>query len=149
MKVTAQSRYALRILLDLALYGEQGPRTMHEIAASQSISEKFISRIVVSLRRAGLLESVRGGRGGLRLARLPESITMLDVVEAMDGPVSLLACLTKPHACPKQGRCAAEDAWRLVNDGLVATLRGIQLSDIVERHRRRSLGDPDGPEYSI
>jgi len=149
MKVTAQSRYALRILLDIALYGEKGPRPIREIAGSQAISEKFVSRIVVPLRRAGLLESVRGGRGGLRLARLPDQITMLDVVEAMDGPVSLLSCLTKPHACPQQGRCAAEDAWGRVNAGLVATMSSIRLSDIIARHRRRVLGDPNGPEYSI
>ena len=149
MKVTAQSRYALRILLDVALYGGAEPRSIREIAASQAISEKFISRIVVPLRRAGLLESIRGGRGGLRLARMPDRITMLDVVQAIDGPVSLLACLTKPHVCPKQGRCAAADAWSRVNEGFVETLRSIRLSDVVERHRRRTLGDPDGPEYSI
>lgn len=149
MKVTAKSRYALRILLDVALFGDERPRTIHEVADSQSISEKFISRIVVPLRHAGLLSSVRGGHGGLQLARLPEQITVLDVVEAMDGPVSLLACLTRPRACPKQGKCAAEDVWRRVNDGVVESMRAVRLSDVIARHRRRMLGDPDGPEYSI
>ena len=63
MKITAKARYALRILLDVAVYGEQKPRTIRQIAQSQGISEKFISRIVVPLRRAGFLSSVRGVQG--------------------------------------------------------------------------------------
>ncbi len=71
MKITAKSRYALRVLLDLAVSGAKGPRTIKEIASSQGISEKFISRIAVPLRRAGLVTTERGVKGGLRLARFP------------------------------------------------------------------------------
>ena len=140
MKITAKARYALRILLDLAVYGEEKPRTIREIAQSQDISEKFISRIVVTLRRGGLIGSVRGVQGGLRLARFPESVTLLEIVECMDGPVSLLECLSRPGRCPRQGRCVAEDVWRRVNDDMVASLRGIRLSEIVERYRERRAG---------
>ena len=90
MKITAQSRYALRILLDIAAHGGAGPRSIKEIAASQGISEKFISRIAVPLRRAGLVATERGARGGLRLAKRPENVTLLAIVEAMDGPLALV-----------------------------------------------------------
>ncbi len=149
MKITAKARYALRILLDVAVYGGRKPRTIREIARSQGISEKFISRIVVPLRRAGFLRSERGVRGGLRMARFPEQITVLDVVSAMDGPVSLLECLTHPGCCARQGHCAAAEVWGQVNDRISDALRSVRLSDVVSRHRRASLGDPDGPEYSI
>ena len=76
MKITAKSRYALRVLLDLAVSGTDSPRTIKEIAASQRISEKFISRIAVPLRRAGLVATERGVKGGLRLARFPAKITL-------------------------------------------------------------------------
>ena len=95
MKITAQSRYALRILLDVAVHGGNGVRSIKEIAASQDISEKFISRIVVPLRRAGLLATERGAKGGVKLARVAEKITLLDIVEATDGPLALVACLSK------------------------------------------------------
>ena len=149
MKITAKARYALRILLDVAVYGEQKPRTIRQIAQSQGISEKFISRIVVPLRRAGFLSSVRGVQGGLRMARFPDRITVLDVVTAMDGPVSILECLTHPNRCPRQGRCAAAEVWGQVNDGISAALRSVRLSDVVNRYRQTALSDPDGPEYSI
>ena len=77
MKITAQVRYALRILVDLAVRGGGAPRPIKEIAASQGISEKFISRIAVPLRRAGFVDSERGAKGGLTLARLPEKITLV------------------------------------------------------------------------
>ncbi len=149
MKITAKSRYALRILLDLAVSGAKGPRTIKEIAAAQGISEKFISRIAVPLRRAGLVSTERGVRGGLRLARFPAKITLLDVVQATDGPLSLVHCLSRPGVCKRQGRCAAEKAWGGINDALAAALRRAKLSDVVAEHRRLSTPAPTEPDYCI
>ncbi len=149
MKITAKSRYALRILLDLAASGKDGPRTIKEIAASQGISEKFISRIAVPLRRAGLVETERGVKGGLRLARFPKKITLLDVVTATDGPLALVHCLARPGVCKRQGRCAAEKAWAGVNDALSAALRRTTLADVVADHRRLSPPPPSEPDYCI
>ena len=149
MKITAKSRYALRILLDLAASGKDGPRTIKEIAASQGISEKFISRIAVPLRRAGLVSTERGVRGGLRLARFPAKITLLDVVEATDGPLSLVHCLARPGVCKRQGRCAAEKAWAGVNDALSAALRRTTLADVVADQARFAPPAPSEPDYCI
>lgn len=147
MKITAKTRYALRILSDIAANSGDAPRTIREIAASQGISEKFISRIVVPLRRSGLLASERGVNGGLRLARFPERISLLDIVTAMDGPLSLVHCLSRPHSCPRQGKCAAETAWRQVNDSLAGALESVKLSSVVAD--QRSLAQPQEPDYCI
>ena len=149
MKITAKSRYALRILLDIATHGDGEPRTIKEIAASQGISEKFISRIAVPLRRAGLLATARGVRGGLSLARFPAKVSLLDIVQAMDGPLALVHCLAKPGACPRQGRCAAERAWGGVNEALAEALRATSLADVVAEHRRLAPADPSEPDYCI
>ena len=149
MKITAKSRYALRILLDLAVSGAKGPRTIKEIAGSQGISEKFISRIAVPLRRAGLVSTERGVRGGLRLARFPAKITLLDVVEATDGPLSLVHCLARPGVCKRQGRCAAEKAWAGVNDALAAALRRTTLAAVAADQRRLAPPSPAEPDYCI
>ncbi|MBR0056233.1 MAG: Rrf2 family transcriptional regulator [Kiritimatiellae bacterium] len=150
MKITAKSRYALRVLLDLAVNGDGGSRTIREVAESQTISEKFIGRIVVPLRRAGLLDTERGAGGGLRLARFPDKITLLDIVQATDGPLALLRCLARPGTCSRQGKCAAETAWRGVNDALVEALNGVRLSDVVATHTRLAPKAPTAePDYCI
>ena len=149
MKITAKSRYALRILLDVAASGDEGPRTIKEIAASQGISEKFISRIVVPLRRAGLVATERGVKGGLRLARFPATISLLDIVTATDGPLSLVHCLGRPGVCKRQGRCAAEKAWAGVNDALALALGRTTLADVVADHRHLSPPSPAEPDYCI
>ena len=149
MKITAKSRYALRILLDLAANGKDGPRTIKEIASSQGISEKFISRIAVPLRRAGLVATERGVKGGLRLARFPAKITLLDIVTATDGPLALVHCLARPGVCKRQGRCAAERAWARVNDALAEALRRTTLADVVADQRRLAPPAPAEPDYCI
>lgn len=149
MKITATSRYALRILLDIAVHADGGTRTIREISESQSISEKFISRIVVSLRRAGFLASERGMHGGLRLARFPEHITLLDIMEATEGSVGILACLVAPGTCPRQGHCAAECAWRGVNDALLDALRKTTLADVVAKQGEFVQADGAEPDYCI
>lgn len=149
MKITAKSRYALRVLLDIAVSGAEKPRTIAEIAASQAISEKFISRIVVPLRRAGLLDSERGARGGLRLARQAEAITLFEIVTAMEGAIGVVTCLLRPKSCQRHGRCAAEQAWGKVNDALVGALRAQTLADIAQVQMRFTAVGADGPEYCI
>lgn len=149
MKITAKSRYALRVLMDVAQSEGKSPRSIGHVAEAQSISEKFVSRIVIPLRRAGLLATVRGVNGGLRLARFPDKITLLDIVEAMDGPLALVHCLSRPGVCPKQGKCAAENAWGAANEALAASLRGITLADVVADQARISPGLRIEPDYCI
>ena len=149
MKITAKSRYALRTLLDIAISGADKPRTIAEIASSQAISEKFISRIVVPLRRAGLLESERGARGGLRLARRAEAITLFEIVTAMEGAIGVVSCLRRPKSCLRQGRCAAEQAWGKVNDAFIEALRAQTLAEIAANEKRLLSAGADGPEYCI
>ena len=93
MKISTKGRYGLRILLDLALHAKESPRQMKEIAQSQQISEKYISRLILSLNKAGLIISLRGAKGGLQLAKPPKEITLLDIIEAMEGPVCIVECV--------------------------------------------------------
>lgn len=149
MKITAKSRYALRILLDIAVHDKGEPRTIKEIAASQGISEKFISRIAIPLRKAGMVSTERGVNGGLRLARFPKDITLLDIVQSTDGPLALLNCLARPGTCARQGKCAAENAWSKVNKTLSESMRSIALSDVIADYRRLTPDPPKEPDYCI
>ena len=101
MKISTKGRYGLRILLDLATHVSEKPRLIRDIAESQQISEKYISRLIVDLRRARLVRSVRGANGGFHLAKSPKEITLLEILETMEGTISIVDCILTPEKCPR------------------------------------------------
>lgn len=146
MRISSKTRYALRILLDIAYHGKNDPRTIRSIAASQEISEKFASPLVVTLRRAGLLKSLRGVNGGLLLAKPPEFISLLDVVNAMDGEIFLLDCLKTSNACPRKERCMTARFWNDINETIRDKFRSITLKAILDQYISGKLNEET---YSI
>ena len=136
LKVSAKARYALRILLDVAANASATrPRTGAAISKAQQISEKFLSRIVVTLRERGMLRSARGNVGGFQLAMSPDDIRLLDVVEAMQGPLAVLDCLAPGATCPRMDDCLARRVWADVNSAFAATLAKVTLASIMRRGR--------------
>ncbi len=135
LKVSAKTRYGLRILLDVAAHNRDAkPRSIAEISKAQRISEKFISRLVIPLREAGLIRSVRGSGGGFRLARSTEDITLLKVVETMQGPLAILDCLSDAeNSCPRKPNCLARQIWSDVNTGFMNVLARVTLAKILDR----------------
>ena len=134
MKISARTRYGFRILLDIAQHEQDdSPRTISAIAASQEISAAFISRLAVPLRRAHLVNAERGAGGGLRLARSPGDITLLDISEALDGPTSILKCLAEPKICRRHARCPARTVWGDINTTLKNALASVTLSSVMSR----------------
>ncbi len=146
MKISAKTRYGLRILLDIAMHGSDKPRTIRDIAANQQISEKFISPLVVTLRRAGMLRSIRGVAGGLQLDKDPQLISLLDISDAMDGEIFLLGCLKDPASCPRRSRCVTALVWNDVNESFREKLRSITLQSIIDQYIRGKLNEET---YSI
>ena len=146
MKISAKTRYALRILLDIALFGKEKPRTIKDIAANQEISDKFISPLVVTLRRAGLLQSLRGVTGGLKLNKDPQFISLLDIIDAMDREIYLLSCLRDLRSCPRKTHCITSLVWNDVNESLREKLRSITLQSILDQYFRGKWSDET---YSI
>ena len=150
MKISAKARYGLRILLDVALHETHArPRTIKEIADAQGISEKFISRIVVPLRERGMIKSERGKLGGFRLAQAPSDITLLAVIETLQGPISLVDCVADKAGCVRSGTCVARSGWTDVNTAVRAALRGMTLETVLERVRGGTSVPSALAEYSI
>ena len=137
MKISTKGRYGLRILIDLATHDPEKPRMLKDIAESQQISEKYISRLVIDLRRAGLIRSVRGVKGGFHLAKLPEEITLLKVLETMEGPLSVVECVKSPEKCKRQMLCPARSIWKKLNDDIRGLTSKITLHDILNAYRRQ------------
>ncbi|MBS1370649.1 MAG: Rrf2 family transcriptional regulator [Lentisphaeria bacterium] len=149
MKISTRGRYGLRILLDLALHTGEAPRMIRAIAQSQQISEKYISRLIIDLRRAGFVSSVRGVQGGFRLARRPESITVLDVIEVMEGPVGIVDCVLAPDHCRRQKSCAALEIWTRLNRRIRSEFASVTLQEIIDGHRRLNGEDSATADYCI
>ena len=141
MKISTKGRYGLRILIDLATHAPEKPRMLKDIAQSQQISEKYISRLVIDLRRAKLVRSVRGVNGGFHLAKLPEQITLLEVLETMEGPISVVDCVRSPEKCKRQMLCPAHTIWAELNDGICELMSKITLDDILNAYRKQDAGN--------
>jgi Rrf2 family protein len=148
MKISTKGRYGLRILFDIAMNQAGAPRMMKDIASSQGISEKYISRLIIDLRKAGLVISVRGSKGGYKLARYPKDITLLEVVEVMEGRVNIVDCVGLPNVCEKVPVCAVRRVWSDLNDKIRRALGEVTLQDLVDNQRQ---GRRDGTllEYCI
>ena len=139
MKISTKGRYGLRILIDLATHDPAKPRLIRDIAQSQQISEKYISRLVIDLRRAKLIRSVRGVNGGFHLAKLPEEITLLEILEVMEGPISVVDCVRSPEKCRRQALCPARDIWMELNEGIRQLTKKITLDDILNAYRQHNV----------
>ena len=138
MKISTKGRYGLRMLIDRAMHDPGKPRMLRDIAESQQISEKYISRLVIDLRRAKLVRSVRGVNGGFHLAKAPEQITLLEVLETMEGPISVVECVRSPEKCKRQSLCPARSIWTELNDGIRELTRNITLDDILNAYRQHN-----------
>lgn len=130
MWVSTRSQYGMRALVEIALTGDK-PTSLKTISDSQKISQNYLEQIVAVLRKAGIVESLRGAYGGYRLARPAEEITALEVVELMEGSLAPVPCLDEASHCEHEGKCSTEDLWAKVDYAVRNVLVGINLADLV------------------
>ena len=112
MKLSTRSRYGVRLMTRLALNHGKGATLMRDISRIEGISEKYLGQIIIPLRGAGLVSGRRGAGGGYTLSRAPSEITVRDVVEVLEGDISLVPCTGDPSACSRRGACAATEVWQ-------------------------------------
>lgn len=135
MKISTKGRYGMRILLDLALHEGTEPRMLRDIAKSQGLSEKYLSRLIIELRQAGMVESVRGAKGGYHLAKNPKEITLLEIIEVMEGPVGIVNCVYKDNKkfCDRIETCGPREVLAIVNEKIRQVLSESTLQDMLNR----------------
>ena len=134
MKISTRVRYGVRMMLQLALERERGYVFLKDIAQHEGISEKYLSQIVIPLRAHGLVRSSRGAKGGYMLARAPGAITVQEVVEALNGPLAVVACEREPLSCKRSARCVTRRVWQRVTRGIVDVLGSTTLQDLLNEH---------------
>lgn len=132
MKLSAKSRYASRILLDLALHDEGIPHRVNDIAERTGITVPFIEQIIKPLKHAGMVASKRGAAGGHQLSRPAEQITLGDIVRIMEGSVELSACLGSPELCDRTAVCLTRAAWQRATDAMLRELDTINLAELAK-----------------
>ena len=134
LQLTNQADYATRAMFCLAKNGHDRLVPSNEIAEKMNISPMFLSRINSLLSLAGLINTRRGARGGISLAKEPSEISLYDVIAAVDGSVVLRHCHSDPGACERREECEIRPVWDGINDMLVEKLKSISLQDLVDHN---------------
>jgi Rrf2 family protein len=120
-------------MLDLAVnYGGNEPVLMRDIASRQDLPEKYLEQVLIPLRNTGLVRSVRGARGGYMLARDPSEITLLEIVEACIGDVTMVDCTEDPGYCSRVDNCATSVVWKELTEAIRGSLESKTLADLVD-----------------
>ena len=135
MKISTKIRYGTRAMLELASRYGEGPIELKEIAKKEDISLKYLEQVIIPLRTAGLVKSMRGSKGGYSLAKSPSEIYLNDLVEVLEGPVEIIDCLRDPKVCRKVSSCVTRDIWEEVSQAIRKIFCSITLEDMVNRKR--------------
>ncbi|MFZ4396311.1 MAG: RrF2 family transcriptional regulator [Kiritimatiellia bacterium] len=141
MHVSTKGRYGLRILLDVAMHEKKGPVALRDISQRQSISQKYLWQVINPLKVAGLLRATRGAHGGYVLAKSPKRISIRDIVDILEGPVSIVGCVQSPGTCDRSEACTARGAWAEIENRLKETMDSISLQYLLEQEAKRNQGD--------
>jgi Rrf2 family cysteine metabolism transcriptional repressor len=147
MKISTKIRYGARAMLELASRYGEGPVELKEIAKRENISLKYLEQVIIPLRTAGLIKSIRGSKGGYSLAKPPSEIRLNDLIEILEGPINLVECLKDPKACQKSPLCVTRDIWKEVSDAVNGIFHSITLQDMIDRRREKEERIP--PMYQI
>lgn len=132
MKISTKGRYALRMLLDLALHSSEGYIALKDIAERQNISKKYLEQIVPLLNKAELLRTNRGYQGGYALSKDPSKYTVGEILRVTEGSLCPVACLQiEPNDCPRRADCPTLPIWEGLYKVITEYLDGITLADVM------------------
>jgi Rrf2 family protein len=137
MQITRQADYALRAMLYLARLEPQERAPTSKIAKEKEIPSSFLAKIISQLSIAGLINTSRGAGGGVSLARKPDEISLLDVVEAIDGPITLNECTRDPSICLFGDSCPIHEVWCETQMEMVRKLGQATFDKLLERERAK------------
>lgn len=146
MRISTKGRYALRLMLDLAMNGEDSVIRIKDIAARQEISDKYLEHIISILNKAGYVRSVRGPQGGYSLKKKPEEYTVGMILRLTEGSLAPVPCVEEDAlCCEREGECATVEVWKRLNQAVNDVVENMTLADLVEIQKsKQGKGDSDG-----
>lgn len=137
MKISTKGRYALRLMVDLAISEQTAPVSLKDVALRQGLSDKYLEQIVTPLARAGLVRSVRGAGGGYLLTRKPEDYTVGDILRPLEGDLAPVECATDAAYCERCGKCVTLELWQEIHRAVSQVVDNTTLADLVARARQK------------
>ncbi|MDX9702163.1 MAG: Rrf2 family transcriptional regulator [Candidatus Auribacterota bacterium] len=138
IKISTKGRYAARFMLYLAVNSKQNPILLREIAHNEGVSEGYLEHVIPLLKSAGLIISSRGAKGGYALSRQPENITLLEIIEATEGPIQLVECVAPNSQCEKISVCVTRSIWKKLSDDMSKSLKNISLKDMMDMYENNN-----------
>ncbi|KAB3527630.1 RrF2 family transcriptional regulator [Alkaliphilus serpentinus] len=134
MKLSTKGRYGLKAMYDLAIHFGDGPIALKNIAERQRISDHYLEQLVATLRKAGLVKSVRGAQGGYMLANEPKDITVGDIIRTLEGPLGPSECVLEddPTMCHNADCCVTRIVWEKIRISISDVIDSITLQDMVD-----------------
>jgi Rrf2 family protein len=133
MKISSRGRYAIDLMVDLALYDKGEPISVKDIARRQQISGKYLEQIVSMLQKAGMVSSIRGAQGGYRLKRKPEEYSIGSILRVTEGDLAPVACVEEGETgCANRSTCSTIKIWQKLNSAINDVVDNISLADLVE-----------------
>ncbi|NLM96021.1 MAG: Rrf2 family transcriptional regulator [Halanaerobiaceae bacterium] len=144
MRISTRGRYGLRAIIDLANNEYRGAIPLREISQRQNISEQYLEQLFASLRKSGLVKSIRGAHGGYLLNDSPEKITVKDILTALEGPIAPADCVLSEdilEKCNNGGNCVTRKVWIMIKENLEELLDSVTLAEL--KAESQNWGDYD------
>lgn len=133
MKISTKGRYALRIMVDIAMHDKEELVSIKEIACRQGISEKYMEQLAAALKKAGYVKSIRGAKGGYRLSMKPEKYTVGMILRAIEGDMAPVACLEgEEQSCEMADSCTTIRLWRMLDDAVKGVIDRVTIEDMLQ-----------------
>ncbi len=142
MRLSTKSRYRVRALFDMAYYSEGLPTQIKEISRRQGITPRYLEQIFQKLKRAGIVKSIRGPKGGYFLSRKPEEIVVSEIIRAMDESIEPVFCARESKGrkkCRRESRCAAQAVWKEAGRRLVEYFNSVSLASMCQTAEKMGL----------
>lgn len=137
LRISTKGRYGVRLMLDLAVNYKGRPVLLREVAKRQKISEKYLSQLITPLKAAGLISSSRGAHGGYLLAKDPRHINLKEIVESLEGPLSVVECVTAPGVCSRSDSCVARHVWTATRKQIADFLSSLTLDKLAKMEKEK------------
>ncbi len=143
LKVSTKGRYGLRAIVDLAVHNKDGQVSLKSVAERQGLSENYLEQLFSSLKKSGLVKSIRGAQGGYLLAKSPEDISVGDVLRSLEGTLCPVDCIDieAPVNCDKADICVTAAVWAKIRDKINEVVDSISISDLVIDYENKTKND--------
>lgn len=131
MKLSTRGKYGLYAMFYLAQHQGEGPQSLQSIATT-GVPKQYLEQLLGNLRREGLVTTVRGAQGGYQIAKAPQEINLLQIMDAMEGPIELSECMNPENSCSRSCACPVRRVWQRLTDSFNSELAQITLGSMLD-----------------